>query len=218
MLIDRPGSDQTAIFGRQKVATLSPDTLLAAGVATSALAGDGMGQIARALRETKGWTYSVAGQFDVQAFCTGYRLVNPVQQYEAGASLALMRDYLTGFVMPQDELDLAVNGRVRSLPGELAALKSILDAMCSNDLYRRPRRLCRPTGHTLPYADARTHTQRAPHCDRSGEDELGRGRRRGQGARRARRNPVAGVGRRGNDRQTAILPRSSFCHQRYSRS
>ncbi len=141
-LVDRPGSDQAAIAGGQAISALSPDTLLAAEVANDALAGDGIGRLGRDLRETRGWTYNVTGAFVRQALGTGYRVMAPVQQDKAGASLALIRDQIAAFVgtapLTRAELDAAVENRIRSLSVTYAGARSFMEAIRENRRLGRP--------------------------------------------------------------------------------
>ncbi len=136
VLIDRPGSDQAAIVGGQTVSPLSPDVQLAATVADGALVGNGNGRIARDLRETKGWTYNVTSGFERRALGTDYRLMTPVQQDRAGAAIALMRDYLSGFVgatpMTRQEFDTGIASLLRSMSVTFTGPRAFIDAIRNN--------------------------------------------------------------------------------------
>ncbi len=142
VLIDRPGSDQAGIVGGQAVATLSPETMLAASVANTVLAGDGMGRIVRDLRETKGWSYNVQSFFRTNALGTDYRIMAPVQQNKTGASIALMRDHLASFVgaapMTQEEFDTAIENHVRSMVVTFAGPRTFINAIRHNRLLGLP--------------------------------------------------------------------------------
>ena len=136
LLIDRPGSDQAAIAGGQAVTGLSPRDLFAARVANDALAGDSNSRLVRDLRETRGWTYAVTGQFDVRALGMTYTVNAPVQADKAGEALGLMRRHLSDFLgaapLTEDEFKAAIEKRIRSLPVELGGNEALLDAIREN--------------------------------------------------------------------------------------
>ena len=66
----------------------------------------------------------------------------PVQADRTGESISALREQLTGFLGPkgvtQDELVRTVNSSIRELPGTYETAGSVLSAMQSNALYRRP--------------------------------------------------------------------------------
>ncbi len=142
VLIDRPDSSQSMIFAGQYTGLSNYDDITAADVANDALGGGFVSRLNTELRERKGWAYGVSGGFRPYANAASYVAVAPVQSDKTGEAIGTMRtifaDYIGRSPMTQAELDLAINSRVRSLPGELATSKSILDAIRSNDLYRRP--------------------------------------------------------------------------------
>jgi predicted Zn-dependent peptidase len=142
VLIDRPDSSQSMVFAGQYTRLTNYDDITAADVANEALGGGITSRLNTDLRERKGWAYGVSSGFRPYANAASFVSVAPVQSDKTGATIATMRaifaDYVGKSPITQAELDLTVNGRVRSLPGELATSKSILDAMRSNDLYRRP--------------------------------------------------------------------------------
>ena len=142
VLIDRPDSSQAIVMAGQYTGLNNYDDITAADVANDALGGGFVSRLNTELRERKGWAYGVSGAFRPYANAASYVAVAPVQSDKTGETIATMRtifaDYVGTSPMTQAELDLAINSRVRSMPGELATSKSILDAIRSNDLYRRP--------------------------------------------------------------------------------
>jgi predicted Zn-dependent peptidase len=136
VLIDRPGTDQAIIAGVQALPAPSPDTLLAARVADTALAGDGMGRIIDDLRESKGWTYSVNSMFAVRPLGAEYRISAPVQHDKAGAAIASMRDHLADFTgtkpMTHTEFTVAIDNRIRAMAVELSGATAFMGAIRSN--------------------------------------------------------------------------------------
>ncbi len=142
VLIDRPDSSQSMIFAGQYTGLSNYEDITAADVANDALGGGFVSRLNTELRERKGWAYSVSGGFRPYAHAASYVAVAPVQSDKTGETIATMRTIFTDYIgkspMTQAELDLAIDSRVRSMPGELATSKSILDAIRNNDLYRRP--------------------------------------------------------------------------------
>lgn len=142
VLIDRPDSSQSMIFAGQYTGLRNTADIVAADVANEALGGGFLGRLNTELRERRGWAYGVSSGFRPYANAASFVSVAPVQSDRTGETIRIMRDLIASYVgnapMTQEELDLVINSRVRSLPGDLATSKSILDVMRSNDLYGRP--------------------------------------------------------------------------------
>ncbi len=142
VLIDRPDSSQSMVFAGQYTGLRNFDDIIPVDVANDGLGGGFISRLNTELRERKGWAYGVSSGFRPYAYAASYVAVAPVQSDKTGETIRTMRaiigDYVGVTPMTQAELDLAIDSRVRALPGELATSKSILDAMRSNNLYRRP--------------------------------------------------------------------------------
>ncbi len=142
VLIDRPDSSQSMIFAGQYTGLSNYDDITSVDVANDALGGGITSRLNTDLRERKGWAYGVSSSFRPYAHAASFVAVAPVQSDRTGETIATMRtifaDYVGRTPMTRAELDLAIDSRVRSLPGDLATSKSVLDTMRSNALYRRP--------------------------------------------------------------------------------
>ncbi|HEU0065882.1 MAG TPA: pitrilysin family protein [Sphingomonas sp.] len=142
VLVDRPQSPQSIIYGVQRTTLDGTTELLAYNVANDALGGGFLGRINMNLREAKHWSYGAGGGFEWNLHAVPYTLRAPVQADKTGAAIAEMRrdvaDYLGDRPMTQAEFDRAVTGGIRSLPGIYEGSYAVLGAMQSNDTMRRP--------------------------------------------------------------------------------
>lgn len=142
VVIDRPDSPQSLIAGGVQTGLKGTDELLPVEVGNDALGGSFLGRLNMDLRESKHWSYGVGGNFSRNAFAAPYVVSAPVQADQTGPAIAALRGdiahYLTSQPMTQAEFERAINGGTRSLSGEFETSDNVLDAMQSNDLYRRP--------------------------------------------------------------------------------
>ena len=182
LLVDRPDSPQSLIYAGTITPLKGTDDTLAVTTANDALGGDFLSRINMDLRENKHWSYGVFGGFSQREHAFPYMLNAPVQADQTGPSItalrADLRDFLTTKGLTQAEFDRTITGAVRSLAGDFETSGGVLSAMQGNDLYRRPDDYysgvtARYRALTLPQLG-----RGGPRGDRSGEDRLGRGRRR----------------------------------------
>ena len=142
VLIDRPGSPQSLIYGAQRVALSGMAELLPYTVANDALGGSFLGRINMDLRETRHWSYGASGDFHRQLHNVDYSVRAPVQADQTGPAIASARreiaDYLSARPMTEAEFTRAVNGGIRALPGSCENGYAVLGAMQQNDLLGRP--------------------------------------------------------------------------------
>jgi zinc protease len=142
VLIDRPQSPQSLIYGGAVLPVSGTDDLLALNAANSTLGSDFLSRINSDLRETKGWSYGVRGSVNTLEHRVPYIVNAPVQANRTGESItALIAQYdrflETDGVSPQ-ELERTINGNTRSLAGGYETSGQILGALRSNALYGRP--------------------------------------------------------------------------------
>ncbi|WP_242913002.1 M16 family metallopeptidase [Brevundimonas pishanensis] len=142
VLINRPQSPQSIIYGGKVLAVTGKDDNLAFNLGNTVVGTDFLSRINADLRETKGWSYGVRGMFNPYEGASPYTIVAPVQADRTGESIqALMHQYnnfLTAEGVKAEEHQRTILGETRSLPGSIETAGSILGALRSNDLYGRP--------------------------------------------------------------------------------
>ncbi|WP_426042596.1 M16 family metallopeptidase [Brevundimonas sp. TWP2-3-4b1] len=142
VLIDRPQSPQSLIYGGAVLPVSGTDDLLALNAANVTLGSDFLSRINSDLRETKGWSYGVRGGVNALEYRVPYIVNAPVQANRTGDSVAALiaqydRFLQTDGVQPT-ELERTINGNTRSLAGGFETSGQILGALRSNALYGRP--------------------------------------------------------------------------------
>jgi len=142
VLIDRPQSPQSLIYGGAVLPVSGTDDLLALNAANVTLGSDFLSRINSDLRETKGWSYGVRGSVNTLEHRVPYIVNAPVQANRTGESVAALiaqydRFLQTDGVSPT-ELERTINGNTRSLAGGFETSGQILGALRSNALYGRP--------------------------------------------------------------------------------
>jgi predicted Zn-dependent peptidase len=142
VLIDRPQSPQSLIYGGAVLPLSGTDDLLALNAANVTLGSDFLSRINFDLRETKGWSYGVRGSVNALEHRLPYIVNAPVQANRTGDSIAALiaqfdRFLETDGVQP-NELERTINGNTRSLAGGFETSAQILGALRSNALFGRP--------------------------------------------------------------------------------
>jgi predicted Zn-dependent peptidase len=142
VLIDRPGSPQSVIYGGQ-VTSLDPRSDLTAAAAGSDVLGSAtFSRINLDLREAKGWAYSPYSLPVYREHAVPYLINASVQADRTGDSVAelvkLTRELLSSKKVTSDELGLSVASATGELPGQFQTSDAVLAAMQSNALYGRP--------------------------------------------------------------------------------
>ena len=98
VLIDRPGSPQSVISGGQ-ITPLDPKgDILAVSSANDVLGGDFLSRINMDLREAKGWSYGVNGNFSLRERAVPYLISAPVQADRTGDAIAALDTQFGGFL------------------------------------------------------------------------------------------------------------------------
>ncbi len=142
VLVDRPNSPQSLIYGAVLTPARSQDDLTSLESANDILGGNFLSRINMDLRETKGWSYGVRGGVQLRENAVPFIVQAPVQADRTGDSLAALIDNFGRFLGKEGvsaaELTRTVNGSVRELPGQFETSSAVLSAMQSNALYGRP--------------------------------------------------------------------------------
>ena len=142
VLIDRPGSPQSVISGGQLTPINPKGDILDVGTANFILGGDFLSRMNSDLRETKGWSYGVGGNFGVREHAVPYVVSAPVQTDRTGDSITALDAQISAFLgakgITADELARATTNSINELPGEFETSGAVLSAMMSNDLLGRP--------------------------------------------------------------------------------
>ncbi|AQR60639.1 peptidase M16 [Brevundimonas sp. LM2] len=142
VLIDRPQSPQSLIYGGQVLPLTGTDDLLTLNTANAVLGTDFLSRINKDLRETKGWSYGVRGSVTALEHQIPYIVNAPVQADRTGESIAaLMRQYqsfLGAEGVTPAELTRTINGNTRGLAGSYETSAQLLSALRTNALFGRP--------------------------------------------------------------------------------
>jgi predicted Zn-dependent peptidase len=142
VLIDRPGSPQSLIYGGVVTPYKGTEDLIDLTSANDILGGNFLSRINMDLRETKGWSYGVRGTVQRGVEAVPYVISAPVQADRTGDSIAALmsnvEEFLGGKGVSQEELSRTISNNVRSLPGSFETSAAVLNAMQTNALYRRP--------------------------------------------------------------------------------
>jgi len=142
VLINRPGSPQSVIYGGE-MTPLDPRADLTASLAASDVLGSGtFSRINQDLRETKGWAYSPYSITVLRAQAVPYLIDASVQADRTGDSIAELMSIVKGLLgdkkVTAEELGLSVASATGELPGQFQTSDSVLAAMQTNALYGRP--------------------------------------------------------------------------------
>ncbi|TPG40355.1 insulinase family protein [Sphingomonas koreensis] len=142
LLLDRPNTPQSLIFGGQVMPVKGTDDLIALTQANEVLGGSFLSRMNMDLRETKHWSYGVQGFISRVKYNVPYLVYAPVQADQTGPSIAAMQSdmqsFFTGKGVTPAELSRTIDGSIRELPGEFETAEAVMGGMESNLLYGRP--------------------------------------------------------------------------------
>jgi len=142
LLVDRPDSPQSVIYGGIPTSLVGTDELLPVNTANDGLGGGFLGRINMDLREDKHWTYGASGRFSRAQGATPFIISAGVQADRTGDSIVAAMGDVTSYVgdkpMTQEEYDRAIAGATRSLSGSFESSRAVMGAMVSNFIYKRP--------------------------------------------------------------------------------
>ncbi|URD60406.1 insulinase family protein [Sphingomonas sp. KRR8] len=142
VLIDRPGSPQSVIVGAQLTPVNPRGDIVPVSAASEVLGGNFLSRINMDLRETKGWSYGVSGNFALNQNAAPYLVSAPVQADRTGDSIAALNQNITDLLgtkgITSEELTRLVANNVNALPGKFETSSAVLSALMTNALYGRP--------------------------------------------------------------------------------
>jgi len=142
VLIDRPGSPQSVISGGQLTPLDPKSDILDISSGNFVLGGDFLSRINMDLRESKGWSYGVNGNFGIREHSVPYIVSAPVQSDRTADSIAALDGQFASFLgakgITVEELARATTNSINGLPGRFETSGAVLSAMMSNDLLGRP--------------------------------------------------------------------------------
>ncbi|HET8749914.1 MAG TPA: pitrilysin family protein [Sphingomicrobium sp.] len=142
LLLDRPNTPQSLIFAGEVMPVKGTDDLTALLQANEVLGGAFLSRLNADLRETKHWSYGVAGFISRVQNRVPYLIYAPVQTDQTGPSIAAMQsdmaDFLGGKGVTAEELTRTIDGSIRELPGSFETADAVMGGMESNVLYKRP--------------------------------------------------------------------------------
>lgn len=129
ILVDRPKSPQSVIYGGQVLDAKGTDDLVALLAANEVYGGNFLARINMNLRETKGWSYGVRSGVNLNVESVPFIITAPVQSDKTGDSMKELIADLTAFLGPkgttEEELVRTVNGNVRRLPGSFETTNAV---------------------------------------------------------------------------------------------
>jgi len=141
ILVDRPDSPQSYIYGGQVLDLVGTDELLPLLTVNEALGGGFLSRLNMDLRETRGWSYGVRGSVNRFAGPVSYTIRAPVQADRTGDSIAAMQEQIDAFLtndgMRPEEFSRAIAGSTRSLAGRFETSGGVIGGMSNNLLYGR---------------------------------------------------------------------------------
>jgi predicted Zn-dependent peptidase len=142
VLVDRPDSPQSVILGAIPTGLKGTEDLLPVTVANDAFGGSFLGRINMDLREGRHWSYGVQGRFSQAVDAVPFIMSAPVQANETGPSIAALttdtKAFLSTEPMSRAEFDRAITGATRELSGRFETSRAVLQAMQTDDLFKRP--------------------------------------------------------------------------------
>ena len=142
VLIDRPGSPQSVIYGGEltPIDPRADNTALNAG--SDVLGGSSGSRINLDLRESKGWSYGAFSFPQLRAASVPYLVQAPVQADRTGESVAALLGQLKTITASKGvttaELEQAVASSIGGLPGQFETGAAVLQALQTIELYGRP--------------------------------------------------------------------------------
>jgi predicted Zn-dependent peptidase len=142
VLIDRPQSPQSVIYAGAVLAISGSDDTLTLNAANEVLGNNFLSRINTEIRERRGWSYGLNGVLQLREQRVPYVIAAPVQADRTGDSIRVLIEQINAFngangVTPAEHVR-TINGNIRQLPGAYETAASVLGALRSNALYRRP--------------------------------------------------------------------------------
>ena len=143
VLIDRPNSPQSVIFGGRVLALTGRDQgKEALELANEVLGGGFLSRLNTDLREDKGWSYGVSSAVREPVGPRSLVVLAPVQADRTGDSIAALLADMKAFPATRGadpiELQRVTEGNIRALPNRFETNSQVLGAIVTNDRLGRP--------------------------------------------------------------------------------
>ncbi|NOT42449.1 MAG: insulinase family protein [Alphaproteobacteria bacterium] len=142
ILVDRPKSPQSVIYGGQVLDAKGRDDLVTLLAANEVYGGNFLARINMNLRETKGWSYGVRSGVSLNAESVPFIITAPVQSDKTGDSMKELIADLTAYLgakgTTEEELVRTVNGNVRRLPGSFETTNAVFGGVTTILNFGRP--------------------------------------------------------------------------------
>ncbi len=199
MLIDRPNTPQSLIFGGQILPVKGTEEINALLEANDVLGGSFLSRLNSDLRETRHWSYGVASFVSRPQHEIPFLIYAPVQTNQTGPSIAAMRDDMTAFLTTKgvtpEELNRTIDGANSRVAGRF---RNGIGGDGRNGEQRAvppARQLLRDARQPISRSHRTAARRRGQGGDRSVEANLGRDWRCFQGEAAARCARHSGRGR-----------------------
>jgi zinc protease len=143
VLIDRPNSPQSVIFGGRVLPLTGRDQgKEALDLANEVLGGGFLSRLNEDLREDKGWSYGVSSAVRQPVGPRSLVMLAPVQADRTGDSIAALLANMKAFPAEKGvdpvELQRVTEGNIRALPNRFETNGQVLGAIVANDRLGRP--------------------------------------------------------------------------------
>ncbi len=142
ILVDRPKSPQSVILAGQVLDAKGTDDVVTLLAANEVYGGNFLARINMNLRETKGWSYGVRSNVNLNVESVPFVITAPVQSDRTGDSMKELIADLTAYLGPkgttEEELLRTVNGNVRRLPGSFETSNAVFGGVTTILNFNRP--------------------------------------------------------------------------------
>jgi predicted Zn-dependent peptidase len=142
ILVDRPQSPQSFILAGQLLDVEGTEDTLPLTAANQVLGGDFLARINMELRERRGWSYGAQGAVALRERQVPYVIQAPVQADRTADSIRAIQEQVGGFLgsngVTTAELQRVIAGSTGQLPGQFETSPAVLNALRTNELYKRP--------------------------------------------------------------------------------
>ena len=132
VLIDRPQSPQSVIFGGVVLPVTGRDDLVAFNAANEVIGNGFLSRINQDIRETRGWSYGLNGRVTLAEQRSPYIVTAPVQADRTGDSIRVLIDQYAAFLGDEGvtaaEAERTIDGSVRQIPGGFETSANLLGA------------------------------------------------------------------------------------------
>jgi zinc protease len=141
ILVDRPGSVQSAVLVGQAVPGYGSDELLPLTSSARVLGGSGSARLNMNLREKHGWTYGAFSQYSPQMGVGAYLASSSVRSNATDSSVAeMVREFkrIATEAVPQTELTDQVGSIIASFPSSVQTVQGLMTRLNDVVVYGLP--------------------------------------------------------------------------------